>query len=210
MSNQNEDKFLSVSQDHARVVNRAVKEMALCVEAWTKGDTELTAQKLALVVKLERDANAIKNKIIQMVAGAQTSLSRTDMIRMVLQIDEIADYAEGTAVRISRIKYEPRQEIADEMINLAQGVVKSAKIMRQALLELVNNPQKAMKRCEELDLAEQEVDNLFRNLETNLFEDLSMDVRILLQIRSVAYHLEDMGDIAMRVGDAVRIFALTR
>ncbi|MHA1733991.1 MAG: DUF47 domain-containing protein [Promethearchaeota archaeon] len=210
MVKNHEDTFLSVAQDHARIVNRAVKEMALCVEAWTEGNEEEMARKLELVNKLERDADGIKKKIIKMVAEAQTSLSRTDMLRMILQIDELADYAEGTAVRITRVKYRPREKIAEEVNALARGVVKSARIMRQALSELMNNPEKVMRRCEELDAAEREVDELFRDLETNLFDDLSMDVRILLQIRSVAYHMEDMGDIAMRVGDAIRIFACTR
>ncbi|GAB4325020.1 MAG: hypothetical protein Kow0069_30900 [Promethearchaeota archaeon] len=207
---QRSDQVLAAAQDHAVLVVRAVREMAQCVEAWTRGDAEEVERKLAVVTKIEEDANVARNKVIKMVAEAQTMLSRTDILRLVLKVDELADYAEGTAVRISRVNYVPRKEIAAQMNLLTESVVKTSKLMRQAVRELLSNPPEALRHCGSLDAAEREVDQVFRQLESDLFEDMAMDVRILLQIRSVAYHLEDMGDVAKAVGDAVRIIALSR
>lgn len=204
------NKFLDIVQDYIRYVNRSVKEMCLCVDAWTKGDKPEMEKKLALVTKIEKDADAIKYKLIKDVAEAETFLFRSDMLRLILQIDEIVDYAEGTSVRITRIDYSPSEKLAMDLNDLCDEVMKTIQVLRSALLELPKNPTKAIKHCEALDVAERRVDGIFRDLETNLFADLSMDVRILLQLRSVAYHLEDMGDIAERAGDAIRIIACTR
>jgi uncharacterized protein Yka (UPF0111/DUF47 family) len=127
-----------------------------------------------------------------------------------MQVDELANIAEGVALRISYIKYRPNDYISTQILDLAKADLKCATAVRESVLELAKRSTRVYEICDEIDRAEQETDDIFRPLEADLFKAFDLDVRIVMQIRSLCYHMEDMGDTSEHLADAIRIIAATR
>lgn len=205
-----DQEILDASQDHIRKVVNGVKSMVQVIDAWLHGDETILQEKIELTQKYEQDADEVKQMMLKKTAEEETALHRQDLLRLIMQVDEIANVAEGVALRISYIKYRPNEYLSTQILDLAKTILKSATSVREAILELAKRSPRVYEICDDIDRTEEEIDSIFRPLEADLFKAFDLDVRIVMQIRSLCYHLEDMGDIAEHVADAIRIIAATR
>jgi len=184
--------------------------MVQTIDAWLQGNETLVKEKLDMTRKYEQDADGVKDILLRKTAEAETVLHRQDLLRLILKVDEISDYAEGVAVRVSYIKYKPNEYITKQITDLAKAVLSCVTNVREAILELAKRSKRVYDVCDEIDKGEQAIDDIFRSLEADLFKSFDMDVRIMMQIRSTTYHMEDMGDLAESVSDFIRIIAASR
>ncbi|OLS15257.1 MAG: hypothetical protein RBG13Loki_1114 [Promethearchaeota archaeon CR_4] len=210
MSSSFDQEILDSSQDHIRKVVNTVKGMVQTIDAWLQGNETLVKEKLDITRKYEQDADGVKDILLRKTAEAETVLHRQDLLRLILKVDEIADYAEGVAVRVSYIRYKPNDYITRQIMELGKAVLSCVTNVREAIFELAKRSKRVYNMCDEIDKGEQVVDDIFRSLEADLFKSFDMDVRIMMQIRSMTYHMEDMGDLAESVSDFIRIIAASR
>ncbi len=202
--------IIDAAQDHIRKVVNTVKGMVQTIDAWLQGNETLVKEKLEITRKFEQDADGVKDILLRKTAESETVLHRQDLLRLILKVDEIADYAEGVAVRVTYIKYKPNEYISKQIVDLGKAVLSCVTNVREAILELAKRSKRVYEVCDQIDKGEQAVDDIFRSLEADLFKSFDMDVRIMMQIRSMTYHMEDMGDLAEAVSDFIRIVAASR
>ena len=210
MSSNFDQDILDASQDHIRKVVNCVKGMVQTIDAWLQGNDPLMKEKLEMTRKYEQDADGVKDILLRKTAEAETVIHRQDLLQLILKVDEIADYAEGVAVRVSYITYRPNDYIGKQISELGKMVLSCVTNVREAIFELAKRSKRVYDMCDEIDKGEQAIDDIFRSLEADLFKSFDMDVRIMMQIRSMTYHMEDMGDIAESVADFIRIVAASR
>ncbi|MHA1237917.1 MAG: DUF47 domain-containing protein [Candidatus Odinarchaeia archaeon] len=207
-SRNSERKALYASQDHTRKVISAIKELSLLIEDWINGNTDKLESRISYISTLEKDANNIKWTLLDELSKNTTLFQREDLMRLVMSVDKIADAAEGVAAQISSLTdLRPADEIADEIKRLSEALLKSGDLLRESIFMLTQNLEKATELTKKVDLAEEEVDSLQRDLLIKINNHVD-DVKCLLRFQSLIRKIEETADQVKDSADAVRILTM--
>jgi predicted phosphate transport protein (TIGR00153 family) len=205
-----EMKALDMLQDHLREVLSAIKELRNSIDVWIEGKPDEIESHVKSLQEIESKANTIKWKILNELSQAETMLHREDFMRLVMTIDEIVDYAEGTAYRVGILKaWKPDEKSISFIREMMDKLFQMMMTLRESIFVLTQNSEKSMNIAQNIYDIEREIDNLERNMTKHIYS-LNIDHRILLQVLNFIDHLEDMADIAENVTDAIRIIAVAR
>jgi predicted phosphate transport protein (TIGR00153 family) len=205
-----EMKALDMLQDHLREVLSAIKELRNSIDVWIEGKPDEIESHVKSLQEIESKANTIKWKILNELSQAETMLHREDFMRLVMTIDEIVDYAEGTAYRVGILKaWKPDEKSISFIREMMDKLFQMMMTLRESIFVLTQNSEKSMNIAQNIYDIEREIDNLERNMTKHIYS-LNIDHRILLQVLNFIDHLEEMADIAENVTDAIRIIAVAR
>jgi predicted phosphate transport protein (TIGR00153 family) len=162
------------------------------------------------IIKLKNEANEQKRVLLNELALSGALLvSREDILRLVVQVNEIPDYSEGAAFRINHItskKLKVNEEVKSHLFNMAKNVFKTVTTLRETMLSLSYNRTRAIEMAQNVEAAEYAVDELYRETEMKII-DSKMDIRTIMLLRDTAQFLEDIADKAEDASDSTRILA---
>jgi len=136
-------------------------------------------------------------------------LNREDFLRFTDMTSEIADFCKGIAFRVSQLierGWIVPSGLKKETANLAGAVFDAFAKLRDTFLMLNYGSPKVLEKAKDVEVAERNVDNMYRRLEISILSS-SMDVPTLLLMRDVIQLLEDAADKIEDATDAVRILA---
>jgi uncharacterized protein Yka (UPF0111/DUF47 family) len=201
-------KFLNSINEHVLYIDIAIKETVKSVYAWLDGKQDEMMESVKKATQAEKDANVIKLTLLKKIAEAQGMLNRTDFLRLVLKMDLIPDYIEGVAVRISKIKFKPKKAIGDKIKLLCDVMVEMGTILKMCIKSILDNPKKTEGYCNQIDDCEEKVDDIYRDLEADLFQS-DIEVKTMLQIRNAMNQIEETGDLCHENADHIRILIAT-
>jgi len=209
--NENKERIvLEIIQDHVRKILSSVKELAPFLEAWLEGNEQEMEEILSKITQAENEADEIKITLLDELSVAATLIQREDLMRLVLIVDDIADYAEGTAFRLKGLKnWKPEGSILEDLRNLVNTMINSVETLRDSIFTILEDAQKAQKSAEEVDKIERFMDQIHRAAEQSLFE-LDIDPKTLIRVLNILTNLEDAVDTARKAADAARIIAVAR
>lgn len=204
---------LDICQDHVRKVLESVRRVALMLDDFTtKTDPKMMEDHLLQIRKLKEEASELKRVLLQELAEAGMLLiSREDLLRLVIKINEISDFSEGIAFRINYLtteKIRVNDDLRNDMLSLAKNVLKAVTNLRKTIMSLMYSRAKAIDMAKSVEVAEYAVDELYRNLEMKIVNS-EMDVGTKLILRDVAQLLEDIADKAEDATDSTRVLALS-
>lgn len=209
--NENKERIvLEIIQDHVRKILSSVKELAPFLEAWLEGNEQEMEEILSKISRAENEADEIKITLLDELSVAATLIQREDLMRLVLIVDDIADYAEGTAFRLKGLKnWKPEGSMVEDLRNLVNTMINSVETLRESIFTILEDAQKAQKSAEEVDKIERFMDQIHRATEQSLFE-LDIDPKTLIRVLNILTNLEDAVDTARKAADAARIIAVAR
>jgi predicted phosphate transport protein (TIGR00153 family) len=177
----------------------------------TSKNSKAMKNHLFTVIKLKNEANEQKRVLLNELALSGSLLvSREDILRLVVQVNEIADYSEGAAFRINHItdkKLKVNEEVKSHLFNMAKNVLKTVTTLRETLLSLSYSRTRAIEMAKNVEAAEYAVDELYRETEMKII-DSKMNIRTIMLLRDTAQFLEDIADKAEDAIDSTRILAL--
>lgn len=209
-SNRAENKAIAIAQDHAGIVLQAAKALQIMIEDWMEGRKDRHKEHFNKLAKLEREADSIKRTIIDELSITETMLRRSDYFRLVMRTDDIADLCEASAWDLSGLEeYQPDAKTREHFRNMLSALYDAVYKMRQAIMFLEQNSDKAVELAMEVDAAEREADSAHRNFTQFLYKS-SFDIKVLLRLKDLGQHLEEIADAAEDAADAVRIVAIAR
>jgi predicted phosphate transport protein (TIGR00153 family) len=205
-----EMKTLDTLQDHLRCVMDSVKELGSLIENWLKGNKASIKTHIEKLETIEDQANKIKWKLLDDISEAETMLRQQDYMRLVLTIDEIVDYAEGTSHRISMLEaWEPDPTSATYIRDMMDALSKMISTLREVVFVLTQNMETSQKMARTIYDIERDIDRLHRAMLKHVFS-LNLDYKTLYIAANFTDHLEQMADIVESVTDAIRIIAVAR
>ena len=211
MFSQHDIKILRKMAEHVLHIDNTIRDMVKYIYAWLDNDKDTMEKTMKRVKLSETEANKDKIALMEMISQAQASLRRSDFIRLTLRTDMIADIVEGAASRISRIKkdFTPDKKLASFIKPLADSILAMGGHFKSAIKSLLEgNIKQTPKYLDKIDATEEEIDNAYRNCEAYLF-DSDLDIKLVMQIRSAMYQIEDAGDRAHYASDHIRILLAT-
>ena len=201
---------LNVCQDHLRKVLDVTRKVPQMIDCFTKNDKDGAKQLFSEIRIGEDEVDKARRLVSQELAEIGAILfSREDFLRFTNLTSEIADFSEGIAFRLNEItnhNWSVPMDIKKELLKLSEAVLEAVVKLRETVMVLNYGAAKTMEKAKDVEIAEQRVDEIYRELEIRLLSS-KMDFPALILLRDVLQLLEDSADKAEDAADAVRILS---
>jgi uncharacterized protein Yka (UPF0111/DUF47 family) len=127
-----------------------------------------------------------------------------------MRTDDIADLCEASAWDLTGLEeFHPDEKTKKHFKAMLDALSDAVYKMRQAILFLEQNSDKAVEFAMQVDLAEREADSAHRSFTQFLYRS-NIEITVLLRLKDLGQHLEEIADAAEDAADAVRIIAIAR
>ncbi|MFA6334869.1 MAG: DUF47 family protein [Bacteroidales bacterium] len=154
--------------------------------------------------ELEKKGDHITAKIYdELNKTFVTPFDREDIHVLASRIDTFLDFIHDAARK--KVMYKPKTTYKD-MITIIDDIVEDAKILKGIMMQLEFIAKKSdliLKECKKIKDIEHEVDDLYENFNSFLFEN-EKDAIELVKHKNIVQSLEDTTDRAKDVGDSIR------
>jgi len=201
---------LRLCQDHLRKVIDVYRRAAQLIDAFAEENRNSLEALHKEVQKLSDEVDDSKRMVAQeLVEIGAILLNREDFLRFTDVTSEIADFCKGIAFRISQLAergWSVPSTLKKETSDLAGAVFETFAKLRDTFLMLNYGSPKVLEKAKDVEVAERNVDNMYRRLEISILSS-GMDVPTLLLMRDVIQLLEDSADKIEDATDTVRILA---
>lgn len=201
---------LTACQEHLRKVIEVTRKCPQLFECFLNNDFEKAKQLYNEVRAGEAEVDNARRMVSRELAeiGA-ILLSREDFLRFTNLTGEIADFIEGLSFRLVQVmqhEWKTPREVKEDMLKLADAVLETVLKLREVLMVLTYGSSRALEVASEVEVAEQKVDELYRNLDIKLLTS-KIEIPALLMLRDIIQLLEDSADKAEDAADAARVLS---
>jgi predicted phosphate transport protein (TIGR00153 family) len=201
---------LNVCQDHLRKVVEITRKVPQITDSFIKGDKNTVRQLFIEIRKSEEEVDTARRMVSRELASIGAILmSREDFLRFTNLTSEIADFCEGIAFRLVEIlekSWQVPKEIKEGLLKLSESVFETVSKLRETSMTLSYGSTKTLEKAREVEVAEQAVDDLYRDLEIKIISS-RMEIPVLLLLRDIIQLLEDAADKAEDASDAARVLS---
>lgn len=200
----------TVCQDHLRKVLTLARAIPLVAACFVENNKE-RAKQLLSEIKSDRDEVDKARRLVsqELAEMGAVLLSREDFLRFTNLTSEIADFSEGIAFRLVAImehRWNAPMEIKKDLLKLSEAVFETILRLRETVIVLNYGSTKTMEKAKDVEIAEHNVDTIYRDLEIKLLSS-KIDLPALMLLRDVIQLLEDSADKAQDAADATRILS---
>jgi len=201
---------LTICHDHLRKVVEITRKVPQLVDSFVEGDKATVKQLHAEIRKAEEEVDIARRMVAQELAEIGAILiSREDFLRFTNLASEIADFCEGIAFRLLEIMergWKVPADIKKSLAKLTDSMFETVSKLRETVMTLNYGAEKVSEKSREVEVAENVVDDIYRELEVKILNS-NLDIPALLLLRDVLQLIEDAADKAEDASDAARILA---
>ncbi len=203
-------RMLKICQDHARIVVDIVRELTLLIESIANNEKEAHIH-FEKMKSLINESKTIKTNLLEEIVSVGSLLiSRESFLRLIFEVEKIADHAEGAAVRITEMaefKWKPDGKFMNGLSAFMDAVLDEIIKMRETMISLGFNPEKAMDLAKTVEDNEKELDSINRQLDSRILQS-KMSPPMMMLARDILSHIEGLSDLAVDVIDLIRLIAI--
>lgn len=202
----------NVCLEHLRKVLETARKVPQMIDYFVKEDVSSAQQVLAEIRKAGDEVDAARRVVSTELAEIGAILiSREDFLRFTNLTSEIADFSEGIAFRLLQImehKWKIPSDVKEGVVKLSDAVLETILRLRETTMALNYGPSMALEKAKGVEIAEREVDDIYRGLEVKIIRS-KIETPALLLLRDITQLLEDSADKAEDASDAARILSFT-
>ncbi|RLF08997.1 MAG: hypothetical protein DRJ69_05455 [Thermoprotei archaeon] len=199
--------------EHTRRVCEAVRGMVLTIESYTSMDSRGVALHLKRTKQMEGEADDYRRNIYEFLARASPALlNREDWLRLSIDLDKMADLAYSVAYRVSIAcdkGWFPPREVVSKLGELAEATLQLCEKLKEALFTYTFNVERALAVCKEIELGEEEIDRMHRDLEMKILE-VGAPLPLTMLLRDVCERMESVSDFIIDAVQDLRLIAFYR
>ncbi len=203
--------LLMLCQDNARLVVEAYRKSLIIFDRITKGKPMASGNPLADIQKIIEDSNKIKTSTIKELGEIGGILvSRDDFLRLSSSFSGMMDSIEVITMRLVEVEardWKLSKTQSDDMGAMSDLGFDALVKLRDSIMSLGFNTEKATNFARDIDEIEKKLDLLYIKLDLDIVTGKSQLAAILI-MRDVARELERLGDKVHEASDLVRILAL--
>jgi predicted phosphate transport protein (TIGR00153 family) len=163
-----EKEMLSKCLEHCLKVSSVVECLASLLRAIGEGRFDSAATIFTEVMVTERKADEMKRSLIYDLSRATLlPLDRDYMMRLILRLDDVADYSKAAARRLLmavKIGVQFDKEYVAKLLSMVLKLREAMDLVDRALREIVESPQKALNTADAIERIEEEVDDVRTSL----------------------------------------------
>ena len=160
----------------------------------------------AKIHKLETEADVLTRDIFtELNKTFITPLDREDMQRIASKIDDVIDFMDGIAARVSSYKITTPPPYCEQM---AQELVKATKEVEYMISKLkhIKNTKDMIQHCRNTSDIEHTIDDLYREAIKELFE--TSDAIQIIKLKDIYETMESASDRCVDVADVIEDIVL--
>jgi len=183
-----EGKFFDLFNQHAELCVKGAKEMVSLMTNFDDLENRVHA-----IEGIEKQADKVTYACVDMLHKTFiTPIDRDDIHQLITKMDDILDLMEDGAQTVSLYDL---KTVTPEAKRLAELCLACTEKVREAVAMLHNmdNSQKIVAVCEEIDRLESDADHVMRAAMSKLFRD-EPDVRNLIKMKAIYEILESVTD----------------
>lgn len=203
--------LLMMCQDHARLSVEIYRKVLVMIDALVKGESGGMRKMLDDVERIHRESRDIKRSIMKELHESGSILfNREDLYRLVSKAGEVNDFIEATGVRLWAIGergWRIPSNLGVGLVEMADAAFETLVKLRESLISLGFNSERSLQLTGEVDEGERKVDSIHRRLDLDIITS-KVELPLILILRDVSTHIEEMVDIAAAEADLIRILAL--
>ncbi len=212
LSKRREHEVITRCIKHMEIIEKEVRSFLQELHAMEQLDIENVKRHYETVFQTERDADKIKQDIIDDLSkGMIHPISREELIRLILTSDDVANSIKAAARRLTLIRppYIP-QDVTRLFIEMTEKIDQQITILKEAVTQLGSNPSKSIEKAEKVERLEEEIDDIRITAELKVLEMCNKTRTSLCLITYTILDLiEAASDRAEDVGDVIRSIALS-
>ncbi|MFB0557476.1 MAG: DUF47 domain-containing protein [Candidatus Bathyarchaeia archaeon] len=203
--------LLMMCQDHARLSVEIYRKVLVMIDALVKGESGGMRKMLDDVERIHRESRDIKRSIMKELHESGSILfNREDLYRLVSKAGEVNDFIEAIGVRLWAIGekgWRIPSNLGVGLVEMADAAFETLVKLRESLISLGFNSERSLQLTGEVDEGERKVDSIHRRLDLDIITS-KVELPLILTLRDVSTHIEEMVDIAAAEADLIRILAL--
>ncbi len=203
--------MLTICQDHARAVVDVVRELTMMIDSIAEEKAKNAREHYENMLKLLETTNKLKTSLLEEVASVGSLLiSREGFLRLIFELERIADYAEAVGYRLESMmqgKWKIEHKFMKEVSELMSMVLDEMTKVRETMISLGFNPDRAIEASKAVEEAEKKIDAKHRSIDLEVLSS-KLPVQAILLIRDVLDRLESIADTGVNVIDMIRVLAI--
>jgi uncharacterized protein Yka (UPF0111/DUF47 family) len=198
-------------QDNARLVVEAYRKSLILFDYETKGKAVGNANPLSDVQKIIDDSYKVKASTVKELSEIGGILvSRDDFLRLSSSFSGMMDSIEVITMRLTEVKardWKLSKTQAENMGAMADLGFDALTKLRDSIMSLGFNSEKATSFAKDIDAIEKKLDLLYIKVDLDIVTGKG-ELAAILILRDVARELERLGDKVHEASDLVRILAM--
>lgn len=198
-------KILSVLMEESRKSVDAVRQLSqMMFEEGGRDESRAKIEQIRLDIKGSR--RALTRGLAEM---GSMIMNKEDIMRAAYEIEELVDLIDGTAFRVKQIdvKAVRKAGIEPDITQLLDKLVEIMIKMNEMVRVLQMNSEKASELLPAVETAENEIDQIYRQLLLNVFEQVS-DIKFLILIKDILERLDRIADLSLSIADNIVIVSI--
>jgi len=214
LGQRSEKEAISACEKHLEKIFAIVNKFKLFIDAYLKGDLEKAKALSIEIISLEREADKVKEDIINdLMKSSLHPMDQDEIIRLVMTSDDIAAHVKSAT---RKIQYTHSKDIPDEVKFRIQELVG---VLLEEAVSLMDTIQSLLKRdggvvskAEKTERLEEKIDDLRVDLIAKIliWGDSAEHVSDWLMIKEVVENIESASDRMEDTADLIRTIAVLR
>ena len=207
--NKMKDQILTMLLEHARLIHSVISDMGVYYSGWAENfeKNKSTLEKKKNKMQLsEEDGDVIKIRLIKEYSEVGTQglqayltliLRMDNVINSALEFVDILEYV-GDCEDIT----EDMKKRFEKLIN---NLIQMGDTLKTAVKNLRDKPEEVFSSTTTIHELENSIDVIFREFLNSLYDNNSLDIRLLLKLRDSIKVLEELADRIHDIADLIRI-----
>ena len=202
------EEIISLLIDHVRIIYSIISDMGVYYTTWAE---DFEANKKSLEKKKskmqlsEEEGDELKIRLIQNFSEAE-AFNLGDYVALVLKMDNVINYPLEFVDMLTKINLTGKSadEVKKKYHKLINQIMEMASILKIAIKNLRDNPDKVFDNTTTIHELESEIDRTYRQFLEFLYSNVE-DIRTLLRIRDSIVLLEQLADRIHDIADLMRV-----
>jgi predicted phosphate transport protein (TIGR00153 family) len=214
MGRQAEKETIAASEKHLEKIFTIVEKMQEFIYTYCDGNLEAATYKGKEIAVIEREADEIKEGIIENLMNSTLHpMDQDEIIRLVLTTDDIAAQLKATTRKLlySHPKEVP-ENIKDGLKDLVDTLVKESQALRATIESLANGRNDVRENAERTERLEEIIDDMRVDLLAQILKwgDISEHVSDWIMLKEGVENIEMASDKIEDTADVLRSIAILR
>lgn len=204
-----EEMVLNDAREHVEVTLQTVDWFKKAVAAFIGGDNKSKIEAMEKVRECEHQADELRKKMVNQLSESMlVPPDREDLMHFVKSLDRIADWTNGAARLLGFIEQKLPENVLKNISIATELIFTSISKLKDAIQSLtMNNLEKSLKDCEEVDHIESNADDQKKNLIEAIMH-AKLDPASLLLTYQLAEYLEGVTDKIEDAADFIKVVAI--
>mgnify|MGYP001772557397 CR=1 FL=1 len=191
---------------HTDLLVKAASEFEEALNLLYNNRIDLFEEKGSIIKDYEREADRYRREMDRVIYDSVLSRDREDLLKLASRTDRSIAYILGAFRRLNFAKDRVPNSIKDKMPEMGRKIREGAELLRNAVKNMKDHPESAIRSLEELDRVEHEYDVLHSELLSIMVEEREiLDPVSAIMLMYFIEFCESSVDLMQDSGDIIRL-----